>query len=153
MLPMETFNMRKCLHVFPGKTETERRSNFENFWAVYGDMHYAVNSFCEGALQIAALWPGLWIEFFFKSYQLFSYFYCTWFIDKYTGEIIIIHILINSVFCVLNLMFPACSPDLAKVVCTKWKVKQAWWKVYGNCTADWIASFQCCLFWWRGSVV
>jgi len=49
-------------------------------------------------------------------------------------------------------MFSTCSPNLARVVCTKWKVEWTWWKVYGNYTAVRIASFQCCLFWWRGSV-
>ena len=62
-VPMVTFEMRKCLHLFHGKTEIEHWSNFENLQAAYGVVHYAANSFCENVLKIVTLWPGLWIEF------------------------------------------------------------------------------------------
>ena len=47
----------------------------------------------------------------------FSYFDCTWCIEKYSGKIIhkIIRILVLSSFCVLNFMLPARSPNFAEV--------------------------------------
>ena len=52
---------------------------------------------------------------------IYSYlFYCTWCIDKYTGEFCI-YLIINFSFCVLKFMLPACRPTLAKVAHIPWK--------------------------------
>ena len=54
---------------------------------------------------------------FNNVYPLPVYFYCTWCMDKYTGQIMrkIKFTLVHTSVCVLNFMLPACRPNFAEV--------------------------------------
>ena len=54
---------------------------------------------------------------FYKFFLILPvYFYCTWCTKKFIGKIvyIIIRLHIHSLFCLLNLMVPACRPNFAE---------------------------------------
>ena len=69
--------------------------------------------------------PRRALHFFYHICLLSVYFYCAWCIDKHTGQVIHIHILVHSSFCAPNSMLSVGRPNFAEVARTTWNVVTA----------------------------
>ena len=71
----------------------------------------------------------MYFYFNFSYYYNQYIFYCTRCVDKHTGKIIdlnvIICVLFHSSFCVSHFFLPACGPNFAEVACTTEEAERA----------------------------
>jgi hypothetical protein len=101
-LPTETVqNEKTSFNPFPGKTETERLSKYEQFklWR-YGDSHYTAGTFCKTGLRITTHYPRLWIAFVCIFLLLSVHYYSEWCMEQYTDTIIRITALYLFILCI-----------------------------------------------------
>jgi hypothetical protein len=83
---------------------------------IYGDVHYITNLCCKNVLR-KSLWFAFLLLIFLIIINIFSWIWST---EKYTGKNMhkIISTFIHSLWCILNIMLPACSPNFAEAVRT-----------------------------------
>jgi hypothetical protein len=69
----DIWNEKMTCNPFPGKDKIQHWSNFENLWAVYGDIHYITNLFCQKVLKYWHHGLGCELTFFIHLSFYYSY--------------------------------------------------------------------------------